>query len=330
MRNIQLNEMHIKEAPEFIVKGQEFTNGDDVIKVLRIFATDKSDDIIYMVNGETFRTDIALFCKFLDINNYEVMERTPMKETIEIKEECKIPGTDFVLEKGDMIKVVSNMNEQSAFDTYIKDVHNIKEYQAYLKEFSKLGYGKLYTLKNGSDHEVNIQPNLFAKNDFHPEIYYSVYKNTVAIQTSAYGSMDLDKHQIFIDHVNDGHKAAELLIKLINDKNYWNAIPDISTYEEKKESLSESKSFSELNKLASSLRDYFKKNNEYYMVYTDKDEDAVCVDVERGDWKHDHLRVDYLVGKYFDSIDVDYMKSEKTTDEDGSDTYSSIHIYHIM
>lgn len=198
MRNIQLNEMHIKEAPDFIVVGQEFTNGDDVVKVLRILAADKSDDIVYTVNdSKTFRTDIALFCKFLDINNYEVMERTPMKETIEIKEECKIPGTDFILEVGDIIKC-------------------------------------------------------------------------------------------------------------------------------------ESKSFSELNKLASGLRDYFKKNNEYYMVYTDKDEDAVCVDVERGDWKHDHLRVDYLVGKYFDSLNINYMKSEKTTDEDGSDTYSSIHIYHIM
>lgn len=197
MKDVWFNEMHINEAPEFIFKGQEFTNGSDVVKVLSIEAADKSDDIIYTVNGETFRKDIALFCSFLDDNNYKTIGKTILKETIEIEEECKIPGTDFILEVGDIIKY-------------------------------------------------------------------------------------------------------------------------------------ESKSFSELNKLASGLRDYFKKNNEYYMVYTDKDEYAVCVDVERGDWKHDHLRVDYLVGKYFDSLNINYMKSEKTTDEDGSDSYSSIHIYHIM
>lgn len=199
MKDVWFNEKHIKEAPDFIVVGQEFTNGDDIVKVLRILAADKSDDIVYTVNdSKTFRTDIALFCKFLDDNNYEVMERTAMKETIEIKEDVKIPGTNIILESGDKI------------------------------------------------------------------------------------------------------------------------------------SYEESKSFSELNKLASGLRDYFKKNNEYYTVYTDKDEDAICVDIERGDWKHDHLRADYLADQYFDSLNINYMKSEKTTDEDGSDTYSSIHIYHIM
>ena len=258
-------------------------------------------------------------------------------------------------------KMISKVNEANAFDTYLQDVHATKEYQAYLKEFSKLGYVKLYTLKNGSEIEVNIQPNLFAKDDFHPEINYNVYKKTLTIQTSSYGPMDLSKHQMFIDHVNDGHNAAKLLLKLMNDKNYWNAIPDISTYKENRlsvkkdvviekdiripgtnivletgdkikyvSSVEESASLSELNNIASGLQAYLKKNKEFYSVYPDVKNSAVCIDVEWGDWKHDHLYVDSVVAKYFDSIGVDYMTDEKVTDEDGSDTYSSTHIYHMI
>ena len=76
--------------------------------------------------------------------------------------------------------------------------------------------------------------------------------------------------------------------------------------------------------------DLFNKNKDYFYVYVDKKEQAVCVEINWGDWKHEHAYVDLQVDKYLDSIDVDYISSEKVTDEDGSDTYSSIHIYHII
>lgn len=86
----------------------------------------------------------------------------------------------------------------------------------------------------------------------------------------------------------------------------------------------------ELDKIRDGLADFFKKNKDYYYVYVDNKEQAVCVEIDWGDWKHDHAYVNLQVDKYFDSIGVNYMFSEKVTDEDGSDTYSSIHIYHIM
>ena len=95
-------------------------------------------------------------------------------------------------------------------------------------------------------------------------------------------------------------------------------------------SYQESKSVSELNNIASGLRDYFKKNKDYYEVYVDTRNNSICVDITWGDWKHDHLYADSQVSKYFDSLGVDYMSDEKVTDEDGSDTYSAIHYYHII
>lgn len=46
------------------------------------------------------------------------------------------------------------------------------------------------------------------------------------------------------------------------------------------------------------------------------------ITIEWGDWKHDHGYCDYLMSQ------KGYTKvSELTTEEDGSDTYSSIHRY---
>lgn len=51
------------------------------------------------------------------------------------------------------------------------------------------------------------------------------------------------------------------------------------------------------------------------------------IDITWGDWKHDHLRADHLVDKFFAEkglmVDVDKV----TTEEDGSDCYSAEHYY---
>ena len=58
------------------------------------------------------------------------------------------------------------------------------------------------------------------------------------------------------------------------------------------------------------------------------------VDVEWGDWKHEHRRLDYLIYDIVYEYDKDlvsnfYEMTEEITDEDGSDTYSAVHIYEI-
>lgn len=51
-------------------------------------------------------------------------------------------------------------------------------------------------------------------------------------------------------------------------------------------------------------------------------EDNICVEIEWGDWKHEHGYCDYLMSE------IGYTKSgEDVTETDGSDCYSSIHYY---
>lgn len=52
------------------------------------------------------------------------------------------------------------------------------------------------------------------------------------------------------------------------------------------------------------------------------DDDVVSVSVEWGDWKHSHGFLDYLMKQ----LGFTLFK-ERVTEEDGSDTYSSIHYY---
>lgn len=62
------------------------------------------------------------------------------------------------------------------------------------------------------------------------------------------------------------------------------------------------------------------EKNVYGEIY--QNEKYICISIEHGDWKHEHLRCDYLMNKLgYQLID------EQVTFEDGSDNYSSIHIY---
>lgn len=48
----------------------------------------------------------------------------------------------------------------------------------------------------------------------------------------------------------------------------------------------------------------------------------ICVEINHGDWKHDHLRTAWLL-ENMGAVHV----SEKVTEEDGSDCYSAIHTF---
>ena len=64
----------------------------------------------------------------------------------------------------------------------------------------------------------------------------------------------------------------------------------------------------------------FEENNFYAEVFEYKH--FVCVEIQHGDWKHQHLRCDYLMNK-LGYLTVD----EQVTYSDGSDNYSAIHVY---
>lgn len=71
---------------------------------------------------------------------------------------------------------------------------------------------------------------------------------------------------------------------------------------------------------AQELYQHLKEKGLYYEIY--ETEDGFLISVERGDWKHDHRYLVYLMGE-LDYILVD----KKITNEDGSDCYSADHYY---
>lgn len=51
-------------------------------------------------------------------------------------------------------------------------------------------------------------------------------------------------------------------------------------------------------------------------------DDVIEAEIEWGDWKHDHLRADWI------AAETGFTKlGDRVTDEDGSDCYSAIHYY---
>lgn len=64
------------------------------------------------------------------------------------------------------------------------------------------------------------------------------------------------------------------------------------------------------------------ENDMWYDWWTDFAQCAIAVEIERGDWKHDHACLDYHMRENgYECF------NEVVTEEDGSDCYSSIHYY---
>ena len=67
------------------------------------------------------------------------------------------------------------------------------------------------------------------------------------------------------------------------------------------------------------LRD---NESDYSSIWIDNN-GIVSILVEWGDWKHSHARLDYVMKHYLGYT----LIKEQVTEEDGSDTYSSVHYY---
>ena len=53
---------------------------------------------------------------------------------------------------------------------------------------------------------------------------------------------------------------------------------------------------------------------------------VIDVEINWGDWKHDHARAKWLIGEMGE--DVHYLNSV-VTEEDGSDCYSAVHRFYV-
>lgn len=57
---------------------------------------------------------------------------------------------------------------------------------------------------------------------------------------------------------------------------------------------------------------------------------TIEIEITWGDWKHDHLHCDWLIEDYLNAHSIRCIKSETITEDNGTDSYSSIHYYYIL
>lgn len=128
-----------------------------------------------------------------------------------------------------------------------------------------------------------------------------------------------------IDKLNKKLGKEESIVKLIIDESFG-----VNTF-----NVKDLENFitKELNKLPMAIG--------YVDISLEDDTVLIKIEVPWGDWKHEHRMLNY---KLYDIIsDYDaihefegklsgnfYKEDEEVTEEDGSDTYSSIHIYRIV
>lgn len=91
----------------------------------------------------------------------------------------------------------------------------------------------------------------------------------------------------------------------------------------------------ETKKYSSELNDFCKQKDPdaYFETYWDVDfnhhnEPVISVDINWGDWKHEHLWFDELARQFFESKNIEIKIDTNVTEEDGSDTYSATHVIH--
>ena len=78
------------------------------------------------------------------------------------------------------------------------------------------------------------------------------------------------------------------------------------------------------------LLQYLRDNNFYHEAYISYD--TLYIDIQWGDWKHDHGWCDSLIEEFFNKKPEIYkiVGSLNVTEENGSDCYSATHIYKII
>lgn len=88
----------------------------------------------------------------------------------------------------------------------------------------------------------------------------------------------------------------------------------------------------EQRKLEEELQTYLKENgngyyNGEYEIWFDSN--SCHVNINWGDWKHDHLWAEHYVGLFLESKEFKYDEDCYVTEENGSDCYSGNHTFEL-
>lgn len=88
-----------------------------------------------------------------------------------------------------------------------------------------------------------------------------------------------------------------------------------------------------LDELNTYLKSTWSESGEYAPtadIVTRNGGDAIYFDIVWGDWKHDHIRLWYLMYEFFRDRGYTIERDIEVTEEDGTDTYSAEHYYTIQ
>lgn len=84
------------------------------------------------------------------------------------------------------------------------------------------------------------------------------------------------------------------------------------------------KSFNETLEIAEKVEKVLDENNVWASVSPHYELPVIEIEINNGDWKHDHLRTKWVMGEQFPEF---VYVGEVVTEEDGTDSYSAIHRY---
>ena len=132
------------------------------------------------------------------------------------------------------------------------------------------------------------------------------------------------------ERLNEDAGDGCIRFEVIPDNRKWQyfigdkAVP-YTSYEEAKSHLKDDFNIMDYR---DELNQFIKDRGAHFFVDATFD-DRLCIEINWGDWKHDHRYADYLVREFFNEKGLWVSVDEEVTEEDGSDTYSAIRYYDI-
>lgn len=89
--------------------------------------------------------------------------------------------------------------------------------------------------------------------------------------------------------------------------------------------------YAELEVLAEKLTQHYREHQLFVSAYPVSyySECYLSVEINWGDWKHEHLRCKWLTTEFFEKLGLAASFETEITEEDGSDCYSAIHRVYV-
>ena len=177
--------------------------------------------------------------------------------------------------------------------------------------------------KEEPDFAINAGIKVYTSDDMRTDYEF--------INMPYYENGDVVMTDCSIEPNEDYDKLAEYFLKEYEGLKDLEIAEDgliVEKQEEVEESVEVKEEFNDMKSLANELMNHFEDLKVYYEIWPE--DNGINVEIEWGDWKHDHLWCDYEVEHFLESRGYTVTGgSTEVTDEDGSDTYSAIHYYTV-